>query len=325
MKWNSYAIKIPWKSLLGLIIFFCGWVLSLWYYSNHNYRTINSVRQNSTEFQYINPLLFIDNSNENFFEYRDLESQIKKYIESSIDNNDANKISVYFRDLNSSHWGGVNENELYAPSSMLKVAVLVSYLKLAEKNPEILNGRINYKYREEYKEYYKPNRLPDGNYSVLEMLQQMTIESDNTAMSALVALHADQIVKLYSDLKLPDIIESDTDFMSTEDYSYIFRTLYNATYLRKGYSEQALKLLTFTKFNNGIVSGVSSTTRVAHKFGEHTVTYNGFVSERQLHDCGIIYYPEKPYLLCVMTKGKDFSKLEKSISDISSMVYRYID
>lgn len=316
---HKYKIAII---IIVSIIF--GWATSQLYFKYNNPKKINSVRQNSPDFKYINPLLFIDNSEENFSEYRELESKINKYIESATDNNKAKKVSVYFRDLNTSHWGGVNEDELYAPSSMLKVAVLVSYLKLAEKNQEILNQRLDYKYKEEYQEYYKPTRLKDGNYSVLELLQQMIIESDNTAMSALVAVNPNEIVTLYKDLRLPSLLDSSTDFMSAEDYSYIFRTLYNATYLRKSYSEQALKLLTFTKFNNGIVNGVGTTTAVAHKFGEHTITYDGLVSERQLHDCGIVYYPKKPYLLCIMTKGKDFGNLETIISDLSRTVFNYI-
>lgn len=310
--------------LIIVITFIIGWLSSILYIKSNNSKTPNSIRQNSPDFQYINPLLFVDNSEENFSEYRPLESKINKYIDDTVDKNNARKVSVYFRDLNTSHWGGVNENELYAPSSMLKVAVLIGYLKLAEKNPDILNRKLEYNYKEQYQEYYKPNKLKNGSYTVLEMLQQMIIESDNTSMSQLVALHSDEIVKLYKDLKLPNIIDSNTDFMSTEDYSYIFRTLYNATYLRKSYSEQALKLLTFTKFDKGIVGGVGTTTKVAHKFGEHTITYNGTVTERQLHDCGIIYFPNKPYLLCIMTKGEDFTKLETIITDLSRIIFDFI-
>ncbi len=69
----------------------------------------------------------------------------------------------------------------------------------------------------------------------------------------------------------------------------------------------------------------------SNKFGERTVetknTTTGMttVDYRELHDCGIIYYPRNPYLLCIMTKGQDFAKLSKIISDISSMVYNEID
>jgi hypothetical protein len=45
----------------------------------------------------------------------------------------------------------------------------------------------------------------------------------------------------------------------------------------------------------------------------------------QLHDCGIIYYPGNPYLLCVMTRGTDWSALEKTIQTISAMTYKEVD
>jgi hypothetical protein len=42
---------------------------------------------------------------------------------------------------------------------------------------------------------------------------------------------------------------------------------------------------------------------------------------RELHDCGIVYLPDNPYLLCVMTKGNDFAKMEKIIEEISRLSY----
>ncbi len=60
---------------------------------------------------------------------------------------------------------------------------------------------------------------------------------------------------------------------------------------------------------------------VSHKFGE---AGTGNV-ERQLHDCGIVYFPDHPYLACIMTRGKDTDELKKSIVDISRFIYEKID
>ena len=56
---------------------------------------------------------------------------------------------------------------------------------------------------------------------------------------------------------------------------------------------------------------------VAHKFGES----GELGKEVQLHDCGIVYSPQHPYLICVMTKGKDFKNLENVIRSISKIAY----
>jgi hypothetical protein len=44
--------------------------------------------------------------------------------------------------------------------------------------------------------------------------------------------------------------------------------------------------------------------------------------QKQLHDCGIVYLPGKPYLLCIMTRGQDFTNLTSTVKEISALVYQ---
>ena len=113
--------------------------------------------------------------------------------------------------------------------------------------------------------------------------------------------------------------------MSPKSYSALFRVLYNSSLFPWSLSEQVLDLLSHTSFSKGLVAGVPEGTPVSHKFGENTaVATDGTIVERELHDCGIVYYPNDPYLVCVMTKGQDFSVLETVISDISKMAYGFV-
>ena len=55
---------------------------------------------------------------------------------------------------------------------------------------------------------------------------------------------------------------------------------------------------------------------VAHKFGERELP-----NADQLHDCGIVYVPKHPYLLCVMTRGDSLTNLTTVIAGLSEVVY----
>jgi hypothetical protein len=101
-----------------------------------------------------------------------------------------------------------------------------------------------------------------------------------------------------------------------KDYGMFFRVLFNASYLSKDSSEKALKLLSESTFTKGLVAGIPSGVSISHKFGERVMG-----DTRQLHDCGIVYLPKQPYLLCIMTRGKDFDQLAGVISEISKKVY----
>jgi hypothetical protein len=86
-----------------------------------------------------------------------------------------------------------------------------------------------------------------------------------------------------------------------------------------------MELLTETKFKQGLVAGVPAGVRVAHKFGLFSVldpVTVGQVNSRQLHDCGIVYKKNDPYLLCVMTKSNaDLPTITGFIKNISETVY----
>lgn len=87
-------------------------------------------------------------------------------------------------------------------------------------------------------------------------------------------------------------------------------------------SEKALELLSRSSFNKGFVAGLPKGVVVAHKFGERGGLKNNL---KQFHECGIIYFPENPYLLCVMTLGENEDNLIDLIKTVSSKVYQEVD
>jgi hypothetical protein len=132
---------------------------------------------------------------------------------------------------------------------------------------------------------------------------------------------------VYTDLGLPTPpTDPSVEYISAKSFAYFFRILYNGTYLNWEYSQKALDLLTKSHLPDGLASAVPSTVTVADKFGERTVyDQNNNLVDRELHDCGIVYARNSPYLLCVMSKGTDFSKLQQNIHDLSSLVYSTLD
>lgn len=287
-------------------------------------------------YTFINPLLSCNLSeNKEFKEYGPANDKLTDFIDSSILKGDAQKISVYFRGLNSGHWAGVNENEEYAPASLLKVPILIAYLKLSETQPGLLNSSVVYESSvdENMLEEIKPTKAIQngGTYSIAELLKYMIVYSDNNATKFLQD-HLDQnaLIDVYSDLGISEPKSLTDETVSAKNYSYMFRLLYNGTYLNKSISEYALKLLSAGNFKDGLRAGVPIQTIVSQKFGERTVKEKNISTGaertlyKELHDCGVIYYPKNPYLLCVMTKGDDYKKLKTIISSLSSIVYKEI-
>lgn len=290
------------------------------------------VRANSPEYTLINPLIFSQSPKSTSPAFATLQNLLSAYIASTTKNNSASDVSVYFRDLNSGQWTGVDENDLYTPASMLKVIAMMATLQLAESDPSLLNEQLPYvvSSSSSFTQYYEPNdNLKDGYYSAQDLVGAMIEYSDNDALYGLLSDSRinDEYTQIYNLFRLPPVsATSTTDFMSPKSYSSVFISLYNSTLFPWSLSEQILNLLANTTFTQGLVAGVPSGTIVAHKFGESSDTNSsGNIIDRQLHDCGIVYYPGDPYLLCVMTRGQDYPTLAGVISGVSNLVYNYVN
>jgi beta-lactamase class A len=231
------------------------------------------------------------------------------------------KISVYFRDLNNGPWFGLGEKEEFIPGSLLKVPLMISVLREAMENPNILDREVLLVKDESFKqEIASSASLEFGKkYTIAQLVEAMIRFSDNSAADALFKnLKAERLEQSYSDLGI-SVPQNDQYTVSVRTYASFFRILYNATYVSQAYSEKALYLLANTEFNDGIVAGVPSSVFVAHKFGERFDEKTGL---KQLHDCGIIYLPNRPYLLCIMSKGSNVKVLEEVTADVSRIIYR---
>ena len=282
--------------------------------------------RNSFQYKFINPLLECDSTN--FIEnphLSKLKSNVNNYINNQINQKQIDFASVYYRDLNNGPWFGINEKEKFSPSSLIKVPLMITYLKLAEADPSILQKPLlNTATYDPSSQNFPPQitLIPNQKYTVDELIRRMIVYSDNMAYNLLNDnVNGSVVMSVYNDLGV-DISSAQADpngnIISVTGYSSFFRILYNSSYLNRDMSEKALKYLSQSVFTQGLVAGVPNDIVVSHKFGERQYLDTG---EKQLHDCGIIYDPDTPYLLCVMTRGNNFSNLISTIKNISNMVY----
>ena len=314
--------------LSSIVLIAFGIAIDQWHFHEVPPKVGSEVRQFNPEYKFINPILLAEIGEKNQFpQYDSYTKNIQSYITSAVTQKKAAAVSVYLRDLNNASWTGLNEDMVYAPASMLKVALMIAYLKEAESNPLLLDKRFLYQGNDNSIQYFKPqNPLQQGKlYTVRELIQDMIVQSSNVSNDVLLK-NIDQrnLAKVYTDLGLPIPNDKTINFVSPKMYSALFRTLFSSTYLTRPYSNAALELLTHSDFFQGIEAGVPQSVVVAHKFGERTKDVNGIATERQLHDCGISYYPDHPYFLCIMTRGTSFDDLQNIIEDISKITYQSI-
>lgn len=279
--------------------------------------TMEQIRIKSYEF--VHPLLLTDISSESGA-LAPIRGKLENYISSVKSNRQADDVSIYFRKLNDGAWFAINPNQTYNPASMSKIIYVLVFLKEAESNPAVLNKKIYFA-----KHFEGGNtqnivdfKLPEkAYYSVRDLLTYCIKYSDNDATLLLSQnMNVRIYEQLFKDLNIP-LPESYKEYYITPlDYSKFFRVLYNATYIRPDLSEYGLKLLTLSTYANGLKRGIDPNVVVAHKFGERIIGIKA-----QLHEFGIVFINNNPYLLGVMTSGSSLPQLADIVAEISRIVY----
>lgn len=314
--------------VLAMLLVGIGWHANNLY---HGFPKTSSKYIHLKGFEFISPLIDVeltagyDVRHEPIF----VKDKIVKFAKEQTDSGQVQSVSIYFRDLLDGPWFEINENAVYNPASMMKVPILVAWLKRAEKNPQVLFRKLAF----DEKSYpgppqgFKPAKSlqPGKTYNVEELLQYMMWYSDNRALWVLEkSLNPGEYESILHNMGVPNQQDSEgRDIITAHSYSGFFRVLFNASFLDKEMSEKALKLLSYDGFPGGIAAGIPKGIKLASKFGEYSDQSQLGIG--QLHEFGIVYHPKGPYILGILTKGNNIDKQVYFIKTVSQIVYDSIN
>lgn len=288
--------------------------------TDNSFRSCSLNRIRLSGYEFIRPLLFTEEPCESD-KLMPAKSELDNIINTHKMNGSINSASVYIRDLNHGEWTIAGDQEKYFPGSLMKVPELITFMKMNEKNPGLLDRKILYKtaFNLPKQAIYLSKSIEVGKtYTIRELLYYMIAYSDNYATMILNQQMDPAIFsKVFTDLGIPkpDLTQKDIT-ISARDYSLFLRVLYNASYLNIEDSEFCTELLSHCDFTKGIINELPKELKVAHKFGEAgDGTYAHFC------ESGIIYLNNSPYLITSMVKGKDSKLLPSVNSEISKKLF----
>lgn len=271
----------------------------------------------------INPLLDCSSGTQQLPSF---SKKISQQVNSVLKDPEIESVSVYFRHLNGGQWFCINPDSTYIPVSLMKVPSMMSFMKKIESDHSLFEKvvTVDQNFDDLRTKYQHTTLSPGADYSVSELLQEMIINSDNYA-THILHKELDNDYQQW-DLILEDLGISHWKFktrpkqgeVSVSQIALFFNVLYNATYLNREFSESALNLLSGTSFPDGMRGNLNSDERAALKYGERYSADQS--SANHLHECGIVYQEENPFLLCIMTKGSNMDKLATSIQNISKII-----
>lgn len=132
-------IFLPWFFSL-LIIFLVGFLIGKTKNEEHYEEEI--VRKNFN-YKYINPILECNSDISLNSKLIPIKESIESIINQEVSKKNITFASIYYRDLNNGPWFGINEKEYFSPASLIKVPILIAYLKKAETDPSLLQKKID--------------------------------------------------------------------------------------------------------------------------------------------------------------------------------------
>lgn len=312
----------------SICLLIAGWSAHAWYIRS---KSLNKDRRvKITGYRFTSPLLDVElpegvsvNREPISFKYK-----VVDYVKLMTDGGQVRDISVYYRDLGDGPWFGINEHMEFNPASMMKVPVMIAWLKRAEKDPAVLKQTFRFDGNTDMSEVQKIKPrytlTPGRQYPVETLLEYMMSYSDNNATSLLYNnLTFEELNSVLDGMDITNRPNAENNSITVHGYSGFYRILYNASFLSRDMSEKALQLLSKEDFPQGISAGVPKGIPIAAKFGEFESGSNG--KEKQLHEFGIVYHPSGAYILGIMTRGSNFERQSAIIRDISSLVYREVN
>ena len=226
------------------------------------------------------------------------------------------KSGVYFIDLATGEYFGINDRDEYIAASTTKLPMnLFLYTKI-ESGEVDLESKLKY-----LKEDFEAGtgiiqNQPFGTeYTVRETSRLSIIHSDNCSINMIIrVLGIENICNYILDLG-GDIYYDDRHRTSPHDLGLVTQELYRLYLNNPELYGEMIYNLENTDWEDRISAKLPAEVKVAHKIGNQVRTAN---------DVGIVF-ASHPFVLAVMTKDVDFGTACNKIADLSKMIYDEVE
>lgn len=255
---------------------------------------------------------------------------VSAYTDSLRNVGDLQRASVYVREFKRGEWSVYNDTAHFDPGSMLKLPIMMTYLRKVQFEPGLLDRTLVVEPVMVEQATVDPVHPPTApvqvgeKRTVRDLLERMIEGSDNQATATLMH-HIDvhMFQRVFTDLGCTMPLMNMRQYrMTAREWSVFLKALYNGAYLGIDRSQLAMEWLTKSGFTKGMVAGLPPGTRIAHKFGE--IGVSGDV-QAQLHEGGIIFDERGDRMVVIMTGGPDATKLPGIVAGIMRRVQHGFD
>ena len=276
---------------------------------------VNSMEALQRKYPLLAKRVLTDNGNDILINFVSLRKDLeKKFGALTVEQ------SFYFEYLPDGTSIRIGDDSTLVAASLIKLPLTMNLYRAAELGRVDLDKTIT----------VAPSEV-DGGYGDLYLKgagYQMTLreaaqhaleESDNTA--ARVIFDTEDGLLSYDEESLAQLdvdqtLQQGQAVISAKSYSSILKSLYFASYLNKDDSQELLGYLSKSTAKNRLTKDLPANVPVAHKIGVNNTNWSE-------SDCGIVFVPKRPYLICAMV-GLPDDQANEFIADISKEVYDFV-
>lgn len=230
--------------------------------------------------------------------------EIKRYLESRI-----GEYSFYFEDLNGGYVYGYNENVKMVAAGCMKLPVAITLLKEVENGVLTLNDKVKVDCNDKVAGTGIIHEFCEREYTLLELLLAMLIQSDNTAANKIIDVigisRINEIIELMGlkntrlNRKTRDEKFNSNDIenlTSSYDLCMCWKHLYNHSFLNEEHSNKLIDILKRQQIKNKIAFYIPEGIRetMANKTGD---------SEGVENDTALIQTSKGNFAFTMLSKG----------------------
>lgn len=228
---------------------------------------------------------------------------------------------MYFEYLPTGTSININGLSEFHAASLFKTPVVMAYFRTRERLNKTDDPTVSLR-PEDLDSQFGDLWKKGAGYKIKlsEAVRLALEESDNTAARILVPfIGSVDFEAVYQGLDINLNVDKSGAILTAKSYSSIFKALYFSSVLNKDDSQLVLNYMTKSKFPDKLQAGVPLNVTVSHKIGDF-VDKDG---NEAFTDCGIVYVPRRPYLLCMVSRT-DEQTARGRMQDISKMIYDFV-